>query len=106
MWSYALKRAGATVVTLVAASVLIFAFIHLVPGDPIYVLLGDTATPDQVDAVRHELGLDQPIVVQYIWLGRQRAHRRSRAVDLLSGAGAVGDRRRRRDQHPARHASP
>ena len=66
MWSYALKRAGATLVTLWAASVIIFAFIHLIPGDPIYVLLGDTATPDQVDKLRRELGLDEPIVVQYL----------------------------------------
>ena len=71
MWSFVLKRAGATFVTLVAASVLIFAFIHLVPGDPIYVLLGDTATPEQVDLVRHQLGLDQPIVLQYLlWAGK------------------------------------
>ena len=69
MWSYVLKRAGATVVTLIAASVIIFAFIHLIPGDPIYVMLGDTATPDQVEKVRHSLGLDQPILVQYFqWL--------------------------------------
>jgi peptide/nickel transport system permease protein len=65
MWSYALKRAGATAMTLWAASVLIFAFIHAIPGDPIYVLLGDTATPDQIDRLRHELGLDEPIIVQY-----------------------------------------
>ena len=71
MWSYALKRGSATAVTLVAASVAIFAFIHLVPGDPIYVLLGDTATPDQVDGLRRELGLDQPIIVQYLrWASR------------------------------------
>jgi peptide/nickel transport system permease protein len=70
MWSYALKRAGTTAVTLLAASVIIFAFIHVVPGDPIYVLLGDTATPDQIDALRHQLGLDQPIVLQYLkWAG-------------------------------------
>ncbi|MBR0714468.1 ABC transporter permease [Bradyrhizobium liaoningense] len=70
MWSYALKRAGTTAVTLLAASVIIFAFIHVVPGDPIYVLLGDTATPDQIDALRHQLGLDQPIIVQYVsWMG-------------------------------------
>lgn len=70
MWFYALKRAGATLVTLVAASVLVFAFIHLIPGDPIYVLLGDTATPDQVEALRHQLGLDQPVVLQYLrWVG-------------------------------------
>jgi peptide/nickel transport system permease protein len=71
MWSFALKRAGTTAVTLVAASVIIFAFIHVVPGDPIYVLLGDTATPDQIDALRHQLGLDQPIILQYLsWAGR------------------------------------
>src|SRR5437764_3527317 len=70
MWSYALKRGSATMVTLAAASVIIFAFIHLVPGDPIYVLLGDTVTPDQVDALRRRLGLDQPIIVQYLrWAG-------------------------------------
>jgi peptide/nickel transport system permease protein len=70
MWSYALKRAGTTAVTLLAASVIIFAFIHIVPGDPIYVLLGDTATPDQIDALRHQLGLDQPIILQYLnWTG-------------------------------------
>ena len=70
MWSYSLKRAATTAVTLLAASVIIFAFIHIVPGDPIYVLLGDTATPDQIDALRHQLGLDQPIVLQYLtWIG-------------------------------------
>src|SRR3569833_2151499 len=70
MWSYALKRAGATAVTLWAASAIIFAFIHVIPGDPIYVLLGDTATPDQIDRLRHELGLDEPIVLQYLqWAG-------------------------------------
>ena len=41
MWSYALKRGRATLVTLASASVIIFGFIHLIPGDPIYVLLGD-----------------------------------------------------------------
>ena len=70
MWSYALKRASAMLVTLAAASIIIFAFIHLIPGDPIYVMLGDMATPDQVEAVRHSLGLDQPIFVQYLrWAG-------------------------------------
>src|SRR6185437_84154 len=70
MFSYAVKRAGATAVTLLAASIIIFAFIHVIPGDPIYVLLGDTATPDQIEALRHQLGLDQPIVVQYVeWAG-------------------------------------
>src|SRR3954467_1135498 len=70
MWTYAIKRAGAAAVSLVAASVIIFAFIHLIPGDPIYIRLGDMATPDQVESVRHSLGPDQPIFVQYLpWVG-------------------------------------
>src|SRR5206468_1016710 len=69
MGSYALHRSVSAVATLAAASVAIFFFIHLVPGDPLYVLLGDTATPDQVDALRSRFGLDQPIFVQYFrWL--------------------------------------
>jgi peptide/nickel transport system permease protein len=69
MSSYAVHRISAAVTTLAAASVIIFFFIHLIPGDPLYVLLGDVATPDQVDALRTRLGLDQPIIVQYFrWL--------------------------------------
>ena len=70
MRSYALRRIGAAAITLAGASVIIFFFIHLIPGDPLYVLLGDSATPDQVAALRTKLGLDQPIVLQYLqWLG-------------------------------------
>ena len=70
MWLYVLKRTGAAAATLVAASVIIFLFIHLIPGDPIYVLLGDEATPEQVEALRNRLGLDQPLLVQYFhWVG-------------------------------------
>lgn len=81
MWSYALKRTVATTVTLMAASVIVFAFIHVIPGDPIYVLLGDTATPDQINALRHELGLDRSIVVQYLqWVGHALAGDLGRSI--------------------------
>jgi peptide/nickel transport system permease protein len=66
MWGFVLKRTGAAVATLAAASVIIFLFIHAIPGDPVYVLLGDEATPEQVDALRERLGLDRPLVVQYL----------------------------------------
>ena len=67
--SYVVRRIGAAIITMVAASAIIFAFIHLIPGDPLYVLLGDGATPDQANALRAKLGLDQPIHVQYFtWL--------------------------------------
>lgn len=70
MLAYVLKRTGAAAATLVAASVIIFIFIHLIPGDPIYVMLGDEATPEQVDALRARRGLDRPIYVQYLyWVG-------------------------------------
>lgn len=64
--SYVIRRTGAAVVTMAAASVLIFAFIHLIPGDPSYVLLGDGATPEQAEALRIKMGLDRPIFIQYI----------------------------------------
>jgi peptide/nickel transport system permease protein len=71
MWPYVLKRGTAMLLTLLAASIIIFSFIHLIPGDPIYVMLGDMATPEQAERLRHTLGLDQPIIVQYLqWAGR------------------------------------
>ena len=69
MSSYTVHRTGAALATLAGASIIIFFFIHLIPGDPIYVLLGDVATPDQVVALRAKLGLDRAIVFQYLhWL--------------------------------------
>ena len=56
MMSYTLHRIAAALVTLAFASVIIFFFIHLIPGDPLYVLLGDMATPDQVERLRLTAG--------------------------------------------------
>jgi peptide/nickel transport system permease protein len=48
-----------------------FMIIHLIPGDPAQVLLGESATPQTVAALRHQLGLDKPLMVQYfLWLGQ------------------------------------
>lgn len=70
MLKYVLKRSGAAVATLAAASIIIFLFIHLIPGDPIYVMLGDGATPEQVEALRTLRGLDRPLYIQYLyWVG-------------------------------------
>lgn len=70
MFKYVLKRSGAAVATLAAASIIIFLFIHLIPGDPIYVMLGDGATPEQVEALRSLRGLDRPLYIQYLyWAG-------------------------------------
>jgi peptide/nickel transport system permease protein len=49
----------------------VFSLIHLTPGDPAVVMAGELATPDQVSQLRHQLGLDRPIYVQYAdWIGR------------------------------------
>lgn len=56
--------------TLFAASILIFLFIHLIPGDPAAILLGDQATPEDIALLTRELGLDRPLYIQYVyWLG-------------------------------------
>jgi peptide/nickel transport system permease protein len=55
---------------LLLVSVLVFSIIHLTPGDPALELLGPNALPDQVAALRADLGLDRPLPVQYaVWIG-------------------------------------
>src|ERR1700757_3595699 len=50
---------------------LVFLLIHLVPGDPVLQMLGEGATPADLDALRHQYGLDQPLSTQYLhyWNG-------------------------------------
>src|ERR1041385_783255 len=55
---------------LLAVSLLTFLIASLLPGDLAYVILGDQATPEKVEALRHDMGLDRPIWWQYLnWLG-------------------------------------
>lgn len=50
---------------------LTFLLLHAAPGDPAQLLLGPSATPEQIIAGRHTLGLDRPLATQYVeWLGR------------------------------------
>ena len=44
----------------------VFLITRLIPGDPSIVILGELATPESLEAMRHQLGLDQPILVQYV----------------------------------------
>ena len=55
---------------LAAVSLLTFLIASLLPGDLAYVILGDQATPEKVAALRHDMGLDQPLWLRYLsWLG-------------------------------------
>lgn len=70
MLAYTFKRLLALIPTLFAASVLIFLFVHLIPGDPAAILLGDTATPEEIAELTHAMGLDRSLFTQYfLWLG-------------------------------------
>ena len=52
------------------ASVILFVLLKLTPGDPVLIILGERATPENEQALRHELGLDDPLPVQYLrWVG-------------------------------------
>ena len=69
MFYYIIKRLIAMLPVLVLVSLIVFTIIHLTPGDPALIMLGEEATPQALAALRHELGLDQPLPIQYlVWL--------------------------------------
>ena len=67
MVGYLGRRIALLVPTLLGVSVLAFSLIHLVPGDPAAVMLGERANARAIAELRHELGLDRPLPVQY-WI--------------------------------------
>ncbi|MFM9282348.1 ABC transporter permease [Paenibacillus jiagnxiensis] len=68
---YVVKRFLLAIPILFLVSVMTFSLIHMIPGDPARVILGQEASPEALQALRSELGLDQPIVTQYFnWLGK------------------------------------
>ena len=60
------RRLGSLVLTLAAVSILIFLVMDVLPGDPAAIMLGTSASPDTLAALRQELGLDQPLPVRYL----------------------------------------
>ena len=54
-----------TVPVLLGVATLVFSLIHLVPGDPVQAMLGDSASPQDIADLRGRLGLDRPLLVQY-----------------------------------------
>ncbi len=65
MLGFLLRRLGGAAVVILAISVLTFSMIHLVPGDPVAIMLGEQATAARLATLRHQLGLDRPLYVQY-----------------------------------------
>ncbi len=71
MLSYVVRRAFSLVFILFGVSVLVFLLIHLAPGDPIRIMLGEEATVADVERLTRVYGFDRPLAVQYgLWLGQ------------------------------------
>ncbi|WP_160120694.1 ABC transporter permease [Rhodovarius lipocyclicus] len=66
MIGFILRRLLASIPTLLAVLTLVFIIVRVVPGDPALVILGDQATPEAAAALRARLGLDVPILTQYV----------------------------------------
>jgi peptide/nickel transport system permease protein len=70
MTAYLAKRLAISLVTLFVASLVVFAVLEIVPGDPARIMLGMSATPEALAALREQMGLDQPVPVRYLaWIG-------------------------------------
>ncbi len=65
MLSTFFSRLISTLVVVFGVITLVFLLIHLVPGDPVEAMLGESATPTDLEALRHSLGLDQPLLTQW-----------------------------------------
>ncbi len=94
MAQYLLKRLGMTVAVVLLVTLFLAGVVHLIPGDPVELLLGPRATDEMIANAREEMGLDDPIVVQvasFVWnaaqgdLGRDFATQRPVSM-LVSNA--------------------
>jgi ABC-type dipeptide/oligopeptide/nickel transport system permease component len=65
MFRYLIRRLLLTIPVLLGVATLVFALIHLVPGDPAQSMLGEGASHEEVAQLRHSLGLDRPLLTQY-----------------------------------------
>ncbi|MEA2513178.1 MAG: peptide/nickel transport system permease protein, partial [Thermomicrobiales bacterium] len=68
MTEYLVRRLVLSVPVVLGVSIAVFLMMHLIPGDPALAMLRGqpTVTPADIDRVRHQLGLDDPLPVQYL----------------------------------------
>jgi peptide/nickel transport system permease protein len=66
MRQYAIRRLLQLVPVMLSVTVIVFLLLHLIPGDPAEILAGEGATIEDIQAIRTQLGLDKPLIVQYI----------------------------------------
>jgi peptide/nickel transport system permease protein len=66
MLAYILRRLASTVLVMGIVAVFVFLLLHLSPGDPAAIIAGDNATAEQIQGIRKQLGLDDPLPVQFL----------------------------------------
>jgi ABC-type dipeptide/oligopeptide/nickel transport system permease component len=66
MLKYVFRRIFATIPVLIGVSIIVFFMVRLIPGDPVLILSGMEVSEEQLSKIRHELGLDRPIYIQYL----------------------------------------
>ena len=66
MFAYIGRRIIQAIPVLIIVTLVAFALIHLIPGDPVKIMLSSRATPEAIKTVRHQLGLDKPLPIQYL----------------------------------------
>ncbi|MEQ8993399.1 MAG: ABC transporter permease [Pseudomonadales bacterium] len=70
MLRFIAQRLLALIPLLLIVSLMVFSLVLLIPGDPAFLLAGEDATPEEVEAIREEMGLNDPVLVRYLaWLG-------------------------------------
>src|SRR5271157_2937323 len=90
MTAFLIRRIAFALVTLFAVLTLVFVIVRILPGDPAYIILGDQATRDSIEAMHVRLGLDQPILVQYAsFLGN--ALRGDWGVSMVTGQPVLAE---------------
>ncbi|HLW27765.1 MAG TPA: ABC transporter permease, partial [Kiloniellales bacterium] len=71
MFGYIIRRILAIIPVLLIVAIIVFLMLRLSPGDPAAILAGDAATPAQIERIRTELGLNDPLHIQFItWMGQ------------------------------------
>ncbi len=106
MWAYIGKRLLIAIPILVGLSVIVFAMMALIPGDPATAILGSYATPENVERLNRELGLDRSLPEQYfIWLGHLLHGDLGPLLFAQPAGGGRGVRALRRNADPGGHGA-
>ncbi len=90
MISYIIKRLLWAIPTLLGVSVLVFSMVHMVPGDPALVMLGEHANKEAVDALREQMGLNKPLLEQYL-LFITHAVQGDFGISIMSGEPVIDE---------------